>query len=247
MADDGFVGVGEDLCPGVLLAAYRSGCFPWPVDAVSRIPWFCPDPRAVLPVDAVHVSRSLRARLRRCGWSTTLDVTFPPVVAGCAARPQTWITAELAAAYVELHRAGHAHSVEVWSGDGRLVGGIYGVLVGRIFSGESMFHRETDASKVALVDLAVRVRQAGGWLIDAQEQTGHLTSLGAVLLDRPEFLALLVAGRDAPVHLDRQRHPVTRLADEGRGYSRQTSTIARSSAALGAAAVTRRSAPPANP
>ena len=206
------VGLSNDLSPQRLIRGYRAGRFPWPVEGWPVIPWFSPDPRAVLPVDGVHVSRSLRRTLRRSGWRTTVDVAFDEVVAGCADRPHTWITPAMKSGYAALHRAGHAHSLEVWSPDGRLLGGVYGVLTGAIFSGESMFSRSPDASKVGLVDLAARFAEGGGLLIDCQEPTEHLLSLGALLVRRRDYLALLRAVRDEPVLLAREEHPVERLA-----------------------------------
>ncbi len=156
--------------------------------------------------------RSLRAALRRCGWETTLDTAFDAVVAACADRQEgTWITGRMAEAYAELHRAGGAHSVEVWDGD-ELVGGLYGVQVGSVFCGESMFHRERDASKVALVELCARVLEAGGRLIDVQEETEHLASLGQVLISRADYLQVLAVLRDRPAALAVDRRPVARLA-----------------------------------
>ena len=231
------VALGGTLDAATLVSAYRAGCFPWPSSgeheqALERqarrlvrrglvprlpgtdglVPWCSPDPRAVLIADQVVVSRSLRRTLRRCGWETTVDAAFEQVVAGCAERGEgTWITDRMRQGYAELHRVGAAHSVEVWEGD-RLVGGLYGVLVGSVFCGESMFHRQTDASKVALVDLCDRVLQAGFSLIDTQEETDHLASLGQVLVRRADYLAALQVLRDQPAGLATDRRPVSRLA-----------------------------------
>jgi leucyl/phenylalanyl-tRNA--protein transferase len=177
------------------------------------LPWFSPDPRAVLPLDGMRVSRSLRQRIRRCGWDTTVDVAFEEVVTACASRPSgegTWIGPEMRKAYVRLWRLGWAHSVEVWDGD-LLVGGLYGVAVGGCFTGESMFHRTTDASKVALADLVDRWREARGSLIDVQLPTEHLSRLGAVEVTREEFLSRLAAVRDRPTRVLLDRLPVSRL------------------------------------
>ena len=152
-------------------------------------------------------------------YSPTVDRAFAAVIDACADRPGaggapgegTWITPPMRAAYRRLHELGHAHSLEVWEGD-RLVGGLYGIGVGGVFTGESMFHLATDASKVALVDLAARLAEAGGRLIDVQVVTPHLASLGARDLPRSEFLALLARVRDDPVHLATDRRPVARLA-----------------------------------
>jgi leucyl/phenylalanyl-tRNA---protein transferase len=212
---EGFVGVGADLEPATLVDAYRQGVFPWPHPGVP-LPWFCPDPRGVLDPGAVRVSRSLRQRLRRCGWETTVDRAFPEVISACArargpGRDDTWITARMRAAYGNLHRLGWAHSVEVWDG-ADLVGGLYGVQVGGAFTGESMFHRASDASKVALADLAARFTEAGGTLIDTQFTTEHLGSLGAQDMPRAAFLALLAKVRDDDVQLPDDRRPVSVLA-----------------------------------
>ncbi|MEP6463156.1 MAG: leucyl/phenylalanyl-tRNA--protein transferase [Frankiaceae bacterium] len=215
MLDD-VIALGDDVRPATLFAAYRHGCFPWPAPGWPSIPWCSPLARAVLPAADPHVSRSLRTTLRQSGWTTTVDVAFDDVVRRCAARPSTWITSAMASGYSALHRAAHAHSVEVWEDD-RLIGGLYGVLTGGVFSGESMFHRVSDASKVALVDLAARFAAAGGALLDCQQPTDHLRRMGAVVLPRPEYLHLLRGLRDQPVTLDRERLPVARLAATGVG------------------------------
>lgn len=207
------VGFGADLKPATLVDAYRRGIFPWPHPDVA-LPWFSPDPRAVLHLDGLRVSRSLRQRLRRCGWSTTVDAAFEEVVVACARRPAgegTWIGRDMQQAYVRLWRLGWAHSLEVWDG-GALVGGLYGVAVGGCFTGESMFHRSTDASKVALVDLVDRWAEAGGAFVDVQLPTEHLASLGAVEVPREEFLDRLEAVRDRHVPVVLDRLPVSRLA-----------------------------------
>jgi leucyl/phenylalanyl-tRNA---protein transferase len=178
------------------------------------VPWFCPPLRGVLPLDAVHVSRSLARTLRRSGFETTLDAAFGAVVEGCreprSGERGTWISDDLARAYAGLHRLGHAHSLEVWDGE-RLAGGIYGVLIGGIFCGESMFHRATDASKVALVDLAARLIEAGAGLLEVQHATPHLRSLGAIEIPREVYLGLLQELRDDRVHLLCDRLPASRL------------------------------------
>ncbi|MFA9445234.1 leucyl/phenylalanyl-tRNA--protein transferase [Egicoccus sp. AB-alg6-2] len=210
--EDGVVGVGADLAPGTLVDAYRRGIFPWPHPGVP-LPWFSPDPRGVLPVGAFHVSRSLRRRLRTCGWTTTVDASFPAVVAACGeARGEggTWITGAMARAYTRLHELGWAHSLEVWDA-GRLVGGVYGVQVGGVFTGESMFHRVADASKVALLDLLHRFAAAGGVLLDVQLTTPHLEGLGARDVARDRFLERLHAVADDDVRLPTAELPVARL------------------------------------
>jgi len=210
---DGLVGFGADLEPATLLHAYRQGIFPWPHPGMP-LPWFSPDPRGVIWPDRLRVSRSLRQRLRSCGWETTVDAAFETVITACAEheRPEgTWIVPEMRDAYLRLHELGQVHSVEVWHGDA-LVGGLYGVGVGGVFTGESMFHRLTDASKVALVDLVDRLVEAGGRLVDVQLVTGHLASLGAEPMRRHEYLRLLYGLRDQPVRLPPERRPVGRLA-----------------------------------
>jgi len=207
---DGIVGVGADLDVETLVAAYRRGIFPWP-HAGQPLLWFSPDPRAVIAPGRFHVSRSLRRTLRRSGWSTSVGEAPRAVVEACAVRPEgSWITAEMRDAYLELEALGWVRSVEVWEGD-ELVGGVYGVQVGGVFTGESMFHRRTDASKVALLDLVTRFGAAGGTLVDVQLPTEHLTSLGAVEIARREFARLLAheAGRDC--RMRRDRLPVSRL------------------------------------
>lgn len=209
---DGVVGVGADLRPATLVEAYRHGVFPWPHEGMPT-PWFSPDPRAVFWVDRMHVSRSLRRTLRRSGWTTTMDRIFREVVAACGEDRSdgTWITPEMAAAYGRLHDHGWAHSLEVWDGE-RLVGGIYGVLVGGVFTGESMFHRVSDASKVALVDLCARLEEAGASWLDAQLPTRHLRSMGAEEWPRALFLTRLARVRDDDVRPVADRLPVGRLA-----------------------------------
>ena len=196
--DGEVVGVGADLEPGTLLAAYRAGIFPMPTDGV--LAWWSPDPRGVLPMDGLRVSRSLRKSLGR--FRVTVDAAFEEVVAACAdpRRPHGWITSEIGAAYGRLHALGWAHSVEAWSvSSGELVGGLYGVAVGALFAGESMFHRETDASKACLIELVRRLREGGGRLLDVQWVTPHLASLGAVAVPRDRYLEL---ARDAVARPD---------------------------------------------
>lgn len=212
---DGVVGIGADLAPGTLVEAYRRGMFPWPHSGVA-LPWFSPDPRGVLDLDDVHVSRSLRRTLRRSGWTTTVDDAFDDVVHACATErgeDGTWITPAMARAYRRLHVLGWAHSLEVWADDGRLVGGIYGVQVGGVFTGESMFHRVSDASKVAMVDLCARLSWAAGQFLDVQLTTPHLDSMGARDVPRATFVEWLRAARDLDVRLPLDRRAVARLAD----------------------------------
>jgi len=213
--ESGLVGFGADLAPETLADAYRRGIFPWPHDGVT-VPWFSPDPRAVIGASGPHVSRSLLRRLRTCGWESTVDVDFSSVVEACRERDDegTWITDEMVTAYGRLHRLGWAHSVEIWDGS-HLVGGIYGVRVGGCFTGESMFHRRTDASKIALVDLAHRWRAAGGAMIDVQLPTEHLSRMGAVEVPRRRFLDQLGQVRDRTVAVRIDRLPVARLTGGG--------------------------------
>ena len=191
--------VGGELDFATLLAAYRHGVFPW-YSEDEPVQWWSPNPRFVLPPGDLRVTDSLRKTMRKPGWTVTLDQAFERVMRACAAVPRpgqdgTWITEEMIAAYVELHRRGHAHSVEV-SWQGELVGGLYGVAIGRIFHGESMFHTRSDASKVGFAALVGRLRTAGFQLIDCQMPTAHLASLGAAPIRRAEFLATLARERD---------------------------------------------------
>lgn len=191
------VAVGADLEPGTLLAAYRAGLFPMPFDR-RRIAWFSPDPRGVLPLDGVPVSRSLRRSMRR--FEVTFDTDFRAVMEACGdpRRPGGWINRRFVDAYARLHDLGWAHSVEIVDPDtGALVGGVYGVRIGGLFAGESMFHRATDASKVALVHLVDWLGATGGRLLDVQWTTPHLVSLGAVDVPRSTYLDLLAAALDA--------------------------------------------------
>jgi leucyl/phenylalanyl-tRNA--protein transferase len=189
----GLLAAGGDLSTARLIAAYRRGIFPW-YSPGQPVLWWSPDPREVLPVDALHVSRSLARALRRRGFTTSVDTDFAAVIDACAApraaSPGTWITPEMRAAYLRLHALGSAHSIEVRRG-AELVGGVYGVAVGRVFSGESMFSRVSDASKVALVALASWCRARGHVLIDCQLPSAHLRSLGSRPMPRAEFLVYL--------------------------------------------------------
>jgi len=195
------VAVGGDLEPGTLLAAYRAGLFPMPVGRNDRIGWFSPDPRAVLRPEDLHVSRTTRRSARR--FTTSVDRAFTEVVSACAdpSRPHGWITPAFVEAYVRLHELGWAHSVEVWQGR-HLVGGMYGVAIGSFFAGESMFHRATDASKVAVAHLVELVEGAPDVLVDVQWLTPHLASLGATEVPRAGYLVeLSAATRHGPLRL----------------------------------------------
>ena len=191
----GLVCVGADLAPGTLLAAYRRGLFPMPVGRRRRqtlVGWFSPDPRSVIPIEGLRVSRSLRRSCDR--FEIRVDISFATVMEACADpdRPHGWIDDGILAAYQELHRLGWAHSVEAWA-DGELQGGLYGVAIGGLFAGESMFHRATDASKVALVALVRMLRDGGFGLLDVQWLTPHLATLGAVEVPQATYLASLAA------------------------------------------------------
>ncbi len=212
--DDGLLMVGGGLTPQWLQAAYTQGIFPWPVgtDIGTVLAWFSPDPRAILELGSLHISRRLARRIRTGKYDVTLNTCFADVIAECAAPREaaneepdeedeacdeqddelsgTWITPELAEAYIELHRRGVAHSVEVWDRDA-LVGGLYGVAYGGFFSGESMFHRVRDASKIALAFLVSRLRERGFCLFDIQQFTPHMASLGAIEISRSEYLRRL--------------------------------------------------------
>jgi len=199
--EDGIVGVGADLEPGTLLAAYRGGMFPMPIDSVTGevLAWWSPEPRAIMPLDQVALSRSLRRSRRR--FEVRVDTAFTEVIDACAdpARAGRWITPAMREAYVGLHRLGWAHSVESWAPDGTLVGGLYGLALGGCFAGESMFHRAADASKVALVGLVELLREGGASLLDVQWRTPHLASLGVTEVPRATYLGLLAEALAQPL------------------------------------------------
>ena len=188
---DGLVAVGGDLSVARLLLAYRSGLFPW---TASPPTWWSPDPRGIFEFDAFHIPRSLTRTLKSGRYAVTFDRDFRAVISACAQVPrregETWITPEFIDAYCALHQAGHAHSAECWLGD-ELVGGVYGVCVGGLFAGESMFHRSSDASKVALVGLFERLKSKGFVLFDTQMLTATTESLGAVEISRAAYLERL--------------------------------------------------------
>ncbi len=197
---EGLLAAGGDLSPARLLAAYRRGIFPW-YSAGQPVLWWSPDPREILLPDEFKCSRSLAKTLRNRGFEVAFDRDFAGVVSACAARREhsngTWITPEMHAAYSELHGHGRAHSVEVRL-NGELVGGLYGVLMGRVFFGESMFSRERDASKAALAHLVERGLVAGLTLIDCQLPTPHLRSLGSKPMNRRDFSVLVQEGTAVP-------------------------------------------------
>lgn len=196
---DGLLAIGGDLSPERILYAYRHGIFPWYSDG-QPILWWSPDPRTVLVPEKLKISTSLRKKLRSRRFSVTIDSAFAQVIRRCAEpRPGaggTWITGEMEAAYIRLHQLGHAHSVETWL-DERLVGGLYGVSIGKVFFGESMFSRESDASKIAFAHLVRRVKSRGVSLIDCQVYTAHLASLGAEEIPRQSFVRQLEVLCDA--------------------------------------------------
>jgi leucyl/phenylalanyl-tRNA---protein transferase len=192
---DGLLAAGGDLSTERLLAAYRRGIFPW-YSRGQPILWWSPDPRTVFETDRMHVPRRLARFLRACNWRLTADTAFETVIRACAApRAQqrgTWLDPDMRKAYQRLHALGHAHSVEAWDGDA-LVGGIYGVAIGRMFFGESMFSAADNGSKVALLALARALRDWGCPLLDAQVASPHLFTLGATEIGRGEFSARVAA------------------------------------------------------
>ena len=198
----GLLAVGGDAAPQRLLSAYARGIFPWPHDGLPLL-WFSPDPRFVLPLDAVHVGRTLRRSVRGGTFRITADTAFDRVIAACARTPRpdqdgTWITDEIRAGFGALHERGHAHSVEAWQ-DGELVGGVYGVAVGGVFCGESMFAHRPDASKVALVTALANLRRWGFALLDCQVHTDNLERFGALEWPREDFLEALSDASRAPL------------------------------------------------
>jgi leucyl/phenylalanyl-tRNA--protein transferase len=193
-AVDGLLAVGGDLSPERLLLAYRSGIFPW-YGEDTPILWHSPDPRCVIPIDRLHVGRTLRREIAKGTFAVRFDTAFDRVISACKATPRpgqdgTWITEEMEAAYRDLHAMGYAHSVEAWA-DGELGGGLYGVSLGRMFFGESMFAWQPNASKVALVALAERLKGWGFRFIDSQVPTPHTLAMGAEEWPRKKFLQLL--------------------------------------------------------
>jgi len=206
---NGLLAAGGDLSPGRLLQAYSSGIFPW-FEEGQPVLWWSPDPRMVLFPEDLRISKSLQKTLGKSHYTVTFDQAFPEVIACCAQprgdSPGTWITEEMQVAYTQLFDAGHAHSVEVWR-DGNLIGGLYGVALGQLFFGESMFSFESNASKIALVNLVKQLQQWNYKLIDCQVSSEHLESLGAIEISREEFRLQLHEflprpGKDAPWNLD---------------------------------------------
>ena len=197
---NGLLAAGGDLSAERLLAAYRHGCFPWYQEGQPLL-WWSPDPRTVLYPDELHVSRSLRKRMRQEHFTVTFDQAFADVIDGCAGprdyTQDTWITSHMKAAYLKLHEMGVAHSVEVWW-DRQLVGGLYGLAIGRLFFGESMFSQANDASKVGFVSLVERLQEWGFKLVDCQMPTQHLASFGARAVSRRAFAEALAKHLDQP-------------------------------------------------
>ena len=198
---DGFLGIGGRLTPEWLLDAYYHGIFPWPLGD-GTLAWFSPDPRAVIEFADFHVSRRLRDTLRSKKFTVTFDQDFAGVIDGCATAHYrsegTWITPEMRAAYVRLHKLGHAHSVETWH-EGKLAGGTYGVAVGGLFAAESMFYRVSDASKVAVTRLVEHLQTRGYALLDIQQMTPNSKRLGATTMPRYEYLRRVAAAVRLPV------------------------------------------------
>ena len=215
---DDAVAVGADLEPATLLAAYRAGLFPMPLDDVTPMVWWSPLRRGVLTPERLRVTRSLRQAVRR--YETRVDTAFGAVLRACAdpMRPGAWISEDVLRAFERLHALGWAHSVETWDRDGRLVGGLYGVAIGGLFAGESMFHHARDASKVALVRLVELLDDGGRGekrLVDVQWQTPHLASLGVDEIDRDSYLAMLPALVDAPLPSAFDREPAESAGSAG--------------------------------
>jgi leucyl/phenylalanyl-tRNA--protein transferase len=199
---DGLIAVGGDLSPSRLLDAYRHGIFPWPVHEDDPMLWWSPNPRAVLPLDAFHVSRRLQRTLRAGKFQVTCNQAFPEVLNRCASGPGreggTWLSLEMRDAYCELNRLRHCHSVEAWY-EGELAGGVYGVAIGGLFAAESMFYRVRDASKVALAYLVGHLTNRGYTLLDVQQWTPHTGRLGVVEIPRDEYLKRLEAAVILPI------------------------------------------------
>lgn len=204
---EGVVMFGGRLTPEWLLDAYAHGIFPWPIfDGTDVVVWWSPDPRAIFEFDQFHPSRRLLRTCRSGRFTVTCDRDFAGVISGCASTADrvnnTWLTPAMIAAYTRLHEAGHAHSVEVWR-EGQLVGGTYGVTIGGLYAGESMFHRDSDASKVALVYLMSHLRARGYRLFDVQQRTAHTGRLGAVDIPRSQYLERLGEALALPVTFGR--------------------------------------------
>ena len=195
--DGDVVAAGGDLAPATLVAAYRQGLFPMAIEGRDQaLGWWSPDPRGIVPLDRLRVTRSMRQSAKR--YDVRIDTCFADVIRACGdpSRESGWITPDFIAAFTAMHQLGWAHSVEVFDGDGRLAGGLYGVRINGLFAGESMFHRQRDASKVALMALVELMRETGMTLLDVQWRTEHLASLGAIEVGRAQYLALLAEALD---------------------------------------------------
>lgn len=195
-AEDGVVAIGGDLLPERLMIAYRSGIFPW-FNEDEPPTWYSPDPRCVIFPDRINVSRSMRSVMKKAEYLVTFNKDFEAVIGHCKETPRvgqdgTWISDEMEMAYIRLHELGHAESVEVWK-EGQLVGGMYGINLGAVFSGESMFSHASNASKVALISFMNRFKEGGGKLFDCQVRSEHLMSLGAEEISRNDFVGFLEA------------------------------------------------------
>ena len=199
--DQDVIAIGGDLAPETLVAAYRQGVFPMPLDAPEpMLAWWSPDPRGILPLDRLRVTRSMKQSAKR--YEIRVDTCFTEVMRQCAdpARPSGWITSDFIEAYTALHELGWAHSVEAFDRDGRLAGGLYGVRINGLFAGESMFALGRDASKVALMALVRLMTGSGLTLLDVQWQSDHLASLGAIEVPRRDYLSLLVRALQTVTH-----------------------------------------------
>lgn len=188
---DGPAAMGADFAPATLVAAYRAGYFPWPQPEAEYL-WFSPDPRAIIPIGGLHVSHRLARTIRGGRFNVTIDTAFERIILACADRPEgTWITERIVEGYLQLHELGWAHSIETWTADGKLAGGLYGIRVGGLFGAESMFHHATDASKVAMAAMMQWAEATGISLIDVQVLTPHTARMGAIEIPREEYLARL--------------------------------------------------------
>ena len=200
----GLVGRGADFRPETIVHAYRCGVFPWPQRGEEFL-WFSPDPRAIIPMDGLHISARLERRLRQGRFRLTVDADFERVITECgrAREEGTWITTRLRRAYLELHELGYAHSFEAWTADGELAGGLYGIGVAGMYGAESMFHRITDASKVAMVAMMAHCQRIGVQFIDIQVLSPHTESMGAVEISRDQYLVRLESALRQGVRWDR--------------------------------------------
>ncbi|MCC6123447.1 MAG: leucyl/phenylalanyl-tRNA--protein transferase [Pirellulales bacterium] len=206
---EGFIGFGGELTPVWLLDAYRHGIFPWPMgERDTPMPWFSPDPRAILEFERFHVPRRLLRVCKSGRFEISFDRDFPAVIRGCASgrgrKGGTWLTPKMIAAYIRMHELGHAHSVEAWQ-EGRLAGGAYGIAIAGLFAAESMFYRVPEASKVALVRLVEHLQSRGYSLLDIQQLTPHTARFGAIEISRREYLQRLAKALKQPVDFLNER------------------------------------------